>query len=351
MNRINSSKKATNATLANGLARGHRSNPAACIRVLNLYGIPVLMSGLASQVLSTSEVTILHQHHKSWLQNLQKLHDGTPQAVTYFLAGSLPSTAILHIRQLCLLGMISRLPDDPLYHHACYILTTGRLNSNSWFSSVRTICLQYSLPHPLSILVDPPSKFQFKKLVKSKVIDYWEQRLRAESGLLPSLKFFHPQYMSLAKPHPIWWTAGENPYEVSKAVIQCRMLSGRYRTRQLTSKWSESQCSNCPAPQCGNVIESLEHLLLECPAYAKIRSTVIRKCRAIENPAIMQYINFIVAQPQSSIMQFLLDSSALPYTQKLISEYGCSILTIIFSLTRTWCYSVHRERLKLIKST
>ena len=162
MNRINSSKKATNATLANGLARGHRSNPAACIRVLNLYGIPVLMSGLASQVLSTSEVTILHQHHKSWLQNLQKLHDGTPQAVTYFLAGSLPSTAILHIRQLCLLGMISRLPDDPLYHHACYTLTTGRLSSNSWFSSVRTLCLQYSLPHPLSILVAPPSKFQFK---------------------------------------------------------------------------------------------------------------------------------------------------------------------------------------------
>ena len=156
--------------------------------------------------------------------------------------------------------------------------------------------------------------------------------------------------MSLVKPHPIWWTAGANPYEVAKAVIQCRMLSGRYRTRQLTSKWSEGQSSYCPAPQCSNVTESLEHLLLHCPAYDRIRSTVIMKWGSVENYAIKHFINFVLTQSQPILMQFLLDASALPHTQKLINEYGSKILTIIFSLTRTWCYSVHRERLKLIQS-
>ena len=61
MNINRCSKKATNATLACGLARGHRSNPAACIRVMNLYGTPVLMSGLGSLVLSPTEIYLLHQ--------------------------------------------------------------------------------------------------------------------------------------------------------------------------------------------------------------------------------------------------------------------------------------------------
>ena len=62
MNRIQCSKTATNATLACGLARGHRSNPAACLAVLKFYGTPVLMSGLGSLMLNTKDVNLIHQH-------------------------------------------------------------------------------------------------------------------------------------------------------------------------------------------------------------------------------------------------------------------------------------------------
>ena len=105
LNRIISSKKATNATLACGLARGHRSNPSACLRVLQLYGVPVLMYGLGSLVLNPSEITTIHQHHKNTVQNLQKLHHGTPQSFIFFMAGCLPVTATLHLRQFSLFGM------------------------------------------------------------------------------------------------------------------------------------------------------------------------------------------------------------------------------------------------------
>ena len=53
LNRISCIKKALNATLAFGLSKGHRSNPAATLHVLKVYGTPVLMSGLASLVLSS----------------------------------------------------------------------------------------------------------------------------------------------------------------------------------------------------------------------------------------------------------------------------------------------------------
>ena len=107
LNRIQCSKTATNATLASGLARGHRSNPAACLAVLRIYGTPVLMSGLGSLVLNTKEVNLIHQHHKNTIRCLQKLPDETPQAVIFFMSGSLPAAAILHLRQLCLFGMVT----------------------------------------------------------------------------------------------------------------------------------------------------------------------------------------------------------------------------------------------------
>ena len=226
-------------------------------------------------------------------------------------------------------------------------MTTARQNNNSWFTAVRNLCLQYSLPHPLTILRSPPSRNEFKKLVKSRVIDYWEKHLRADASLLPSLVYFHPQYMSLSQPHPLWWTAGANPYEVAKAVVQARMVSGRYRTRQLTSKWGDGQSSFCPLPECDSQTENLEHVLIHCPSYSEVRSSIVLKWKANHNTAVAHFISYVLTQPHVYLMQFLLDATSLPDTQRLISIHGSDILPIIFSLTRTWCYSIHRERLQL----
>ena len=53
----------------------------------------------------------------------------------------------------------------------------------------------YELPHPLIILQDPMDKETFKKLVKKKLVSYWEMQLRSEAGNLPSLSFFQPAYV------------------------------------------------------------------------------------------------------------------------------------------------------------
>ena len=133
------------------------------------------------------------------------------------MPGSLPATATLHQRQLCLFGMVTRLPNDPLYSHARHALITAKQNSSSWFASIQNLYLQYSLPHPLTLLDFPLSKCKFKSQIKTKITDFWEQKLRCEAAPLTSLLYFKPDYMSLARPHSIWWTAGANPYEVFSA--------------------------------------------------------------------------------------------------------------------------------------
>ena len=153
------------------------------------------------------------------------------------MCGSLPATAFLHLRQLTLFNMICNMPNDPLYKRAHQALTCSKPSSKSWFASLRSICLQYGLPHPLTLLDNPMPKKAFKKLTKSKVVDYWEDKLRSEAIILPSLLYFDPYYHSLVYPHPTLSTTGSNPHEVSKAVIQCKMKSGRYRTAALSRHW------------------------------------------------------------------------------------------------------------------
>ena len=76
-NRIIAHKKALRAVLPTGMARSHRGNPAASLRVHQQYGTAVLFCGLASLVLSPSEVKIIDQHFQKTVQNIQRLYDRT----------------------------------------------------------------------------------------------------------------------------------------------------------------------------------------------------------------------------------------------------------------------------------
>ena len=80
-----------------GLARGHRGNPAASIKIERLYATPVLLSGLATMVLSKSELALVTGHFKKHMERLLKLHKSTPDCVIWFLGGYLPIEALLHL--------------------------------------------------------------------------------------------------------------------------------------------------------------------------------------------------------------------------------------------------------------
>ena len=251
LNRFKEHKKKLGTLLHTGMSRRHRGNPAASIRVDQVYGIPVLLSGLGALVLLKSEEDILDHHHKETTEKLLRLLPGTPPCVTAFLSGSLPGVALLHIRQLSNFAMICRLQDNVLRHHALHVLTTSKPSSRSWFLHIRNLCLKYGLPHPLQLLESPLSKFSFKALMKKKIINYWEVFFReAASTNYTSLEFFKPEFMSLCHPHPMLTTAGASSYLVTMSRIQSIMISGRYRTQELVSNWSKLARPACHAMAC-----------------------------------------------------------------------------------------------------
>ena len=184
---------------------GHRANPAATLRVEAVYGVSVLLSGLASLILSSKEENLLDQYYKVHIQRLLKLHQATPAPVVYFLAGCLPLTAKLHLRMFSLFGQLCRLRagDNILAHQARAIYSSSCSTSKSWFWKIRQLCLQYDLPHPSDWLLHQPSKHQVKTMARSAVLQYWLSTLRHQAAHLSSLKYLHTNFLGLTTCHPL----------------------------------------------------------------------------------------------------------------------------------------------------
>ena len=87
------------------------------------------------------------------------------------------------------------------------------------------------------LLQNPPTQQNFKSSVKSKVIDFWEQKIRKHAASLTSLRYFQAQFMSFTKPHPMWSHATDS-YSVNKLIVVARLLSGRYRCGSLLKQFS-----------------------------------------------------------------------------------------------------------------
>ena len=84
--------------------------------------------------------------------------------------------------------------------HARKVLLTASLNTHFLFYQLLNVMQPYKLPNPLLLLDNPHTK-SFKKVVKARVVDYWEIKLKDEAAYLPSLKYFHCQYFSLCQTH------------------------------------------------------------------------------------------------------------------------------------------------------
>ena len=159
------------SVLHTGIARGHRGNPASSVKIHELYALPVLLSGLTSLVLTNKELGMIENHYRETLRRLLRLHSKTPRCVIYFLSGSLPGDAFVHLRQLSTFGMICRQPENILHRHAVNLFTARTISPKSWFHQIRNHCIHYGLPHPIDFLSYPLDKLKFKRLVKKKIID------------------------------------------------------------------------------------------------------------------------------------------------------------------------------------
>ena len=349
--RISAHKKSLYSILAVGMARNHRGNPAASLRVEASCSAPKLFSGLATLNLSRSEQEILSVHRRLTLQQLQRLHPKTPAPALHFFSGSLPAAALLHTHQLTLVHMTASLgPSNTLHKHGLYMLYHNI--RNSWFTGVRALCQQYSLPDPLQVLTYPPPKHQYKRAVKTSVNSYWRAKLQAEAAIRTSLKYIRPAFLPLGcGPHPLWWTCKSSPSAVRAATIQAKMLSGRYRLCWLRRNFGLGESGACRLPGCGMAPGDIAHILSgECPAILPTLTNTNSNLQHIFSNHQRLAIPLLssLQGDKEQITTFILDPSSDPLVISLWQEYGPTVLLPLFSASRAWVWCVHRTRLRLL---
>ena len=350
--------RALHAVTPAGLARRHRGNPAAGLKVLQLYGLPVLLSGLGSLVLSKKEFEVLDFSHKVALERVLRLYPRTPAAFVYLLAGCLPASATLHLKQLSLLGMVARQgPTAILHRYATFILSnppsTGRsITSSPWFIHIRHLCSQYKLPDPLQVLSAPPTKAQWKSSCSSMVASFWGHRLRTEASSLSSLSHLRSSHMSLNAPSNLLTSCLGNGDEVRKLTVQTRMLSGRYRTCWLRRHWSGDTSGACRVPGCtGDTPGTLLHLATgQCPGLADSTTNAVGYWVKFlqSRPHLAPIITMYADGDPDAFLAFLLDPSVQAPVLTLAGQLGSFVVDELCHLTRTWLYQHHRARYRAL---
>ena len=129
------------------------------------------------------------------------------------------------------------------------------------------------------------------------------------------------------------------------------MLSGCYRTDQLTRHWSKSNPEGlCRLPGCSNEKGTLHHILLSCPALSEARKKSVSHWSAflVPRPWLFPLVNQFTHGDERQFLQFLLDPSVLPL---VISTSKCynDALRDCFYLSRTWNFTIHLTREKLLQ--
>ena len=125
--------------------------------------------------------------------------------------------------------------------------------------------------------------------------------------------------------------------------------SGQYRCGQVTRHWSTGQDGYCTHPPCHQrcMVESPEHILMECTAYSDTRLNMVSLSLNIKNPiAHSLVISLLLCASKEKFMQFLLDCSVLPEVILAAQTHGDAVYNALFYVSRTWCFAMHRERRK-----
>ena len=136
---------------------------------------------------------------------------------------------------------------------------------------------------------------------------------------------------------------------INKSLVVTKMLSGQYRSDWHSRHWSkinkDGHCLLCPGT---NVSGTLEHMLVECPALDDKRRILLNfwNQQAEQNPHLQTLLKKVHSLETAQLVQFLVDPSAVSSVIAACQD-GLLTLSDVFSLTRTYCYGLHRRRLQL----
>ena len=327
-----------------GLYGENGLDPQTSMSIMNTYIIPIMFYGLEIVIPRGRCLETLNIQFKKFLKQLLSLPKTVADPAIYMISGMLPVEAQIDVKILTFYGNITRQGKNSIeWQLAERQLNVKSINSNSWFSLLRKIFLKYELNDPAQYLVNPISKYQWKREITSKVQKFWIEKILNQAKLYTSLRYLSLIYKP-GQCHPIANTNTMNSREIIRIPTKLKIATGSYILQTVRAKFiSNTELSICKL--CNETEETLPHFLLTCKSLEDIRKPILED---LINSCSEELAAFNMKGEHFDILQLIIDP--FNYMTMLRNEKVFKVIqNIIDPKCRRLCYNLHCERYRLLQ--
>ena len=306
------------------------------LKIFNSYQMSRLLYGLEVLPLLKGDKDNLDLYHRTTLRYLQHLPPGTSTVAIYIILGQLPPSVTLARNILTLYVNLVRDPDSIECRIIRRQLAMKNNSSKSGVVTVNDLLLEYGLPSAYELLVNPPSKWQWKRTLRHHIIRASLDRLRKEACRKVTLLYLNKDMCAPGTLHPVWNTVRESPQDIIRACAKIRLLTGQYRLHVDIAKQSGGPptCLLCHESD-----EDFYHVLLDCKTLCSQRSDFLDKVK----PIVSSHEQCTVIFTSRNLMLQLIMDCTMP-----ILLIPMELHDQLESLTRLYTYALHTQRSVLL---
>ncbi|CAG2246674.1 unnamed protein product [Mytilus edulis] len=339
--RIQLARQTVYSLMGAGLYGLNGVNPKVSLHLIRFYVIPRLLYGLEVILLSKTDISNLTIYFVKLLKRIQHLPDRTANAAVLLLIGQIHIEAEIHKRILGIFRNIIDNDNSVERDLAFRQLAMKSDSSNSWFRKVVIITELYDLPSPHDLLVSPPSKSKWKKLVNSSVNYYWITKLKSEASEKSSLNLLNYADAEFGSIHSIWNTCGSEPYSTLRACIKSKLACNTYTLQCDKSKFSKRQISAI-CQLCGIEDENRLHFILRCSRLNNVRNSFIQSLKTFIKDVVTTNLYDELFSSEINTLQLIIDCSVFHFlTRGDVFKVEC--------ITRGLCFKLHQVRSNLLR--
>ena len=225
--RIKTGRSSAYAIFGSGYHGLNGLPPSISTRMVLLFVTPVMLHSLEALILQNGELELLEIQFRKMLRCLQHLPESTALPAVYLLLGCLPIQAQYELRKL---GFFNRclLRENSVEQEVMKRqLSMKDLDSHSWTVDLRLLLHKYELPGAFSLTMATLGKELWKRMVKDKVTEHWESKLREQMRNRKTLEYMNPEVCAVAVVHPVWRFCRTGA-DIYTASVKVRLMVKRY---------------------------------------------------------------------------------------------------------------------------
>ena len=335
--RIKSARRANYALMGVGMTTVNTLHPRTSLKLIRSYIIPTLTHSLETIDVTDSNIQKLGVFIRGTYRRIQNLPQETACCAIHILLGTLPIEGILDAQVLGLFVRVLNLENAREKDIVIRQLAVKGKDSASWTQKVRRTLWKYDLPSAYELVTDTPKKGEWKRKVRQAIQQYWAKHLKQQATAKKTLKFLNTDAYTPGKLHPIWETVDTEQYDIKRAQIKSRLVTGRYLLREDEARYrkTDPSCQLCKS----GAVENLQHFLLECPTLETARKGYMNKLtETIAN--LTQLETTVLKSKPEMMMQFILDCSRHFHNKPNNDD----AIRTIESISRKLCFALHIKR-------